>query len=690
MSLQNVTTLAWIGTAGADSAQAASSLAQTLSGLGGDDELYGQGNDTLLGGAGNDRLDGGEGDSAVLDGGAGDDVLYMLGFAGTATGGGGADRFVIAGLWNQRYGTATSYGAPLVVTDFDLAGGDLLAFSAFGDPPPRQQAGILVWGGEMAPGTAAPLLGAALPLRALAGVSASPIATSQVFWQPEPGSAHGWLVVDGDGDGLVSAQDLLVRVEMAGATGFGSAAFAPGSFATLGTTGDDTIQASLPGEVIVGGDGDDVITGGTASATLQGNDGDDILTSRSLNAWEDLLGGTGNDTYFLTTGGGRVIENAGEGHDTVYFSRQSFAVIVTLPRDVEVGVLTDEATFLQGEGGQILHANPDRGSWLLITPGDTGANTLVGGAGNDRLQGADGADLLAGGAGADTLQGGAGDDVYVVAGGDTIADAAGTDTVIFGDGAARTLAAGLEVGAIFGAVRSLAGAGGAGQTLASFAEAGATLSGGTGADLLFGQAGFADTLLGNAGNDTLMGGGGADRLVGGAGDDAYIVADAATVVVEASSGGTDVAGVTVDGWTVPEQLETAVLLGTARVLSGGAGAQVLGANATLGSTLSGGGGGDILFGGAGDDTLVGGAGDDLLVLGGGADRLVFTAGWGTDMVMDAGAGMVLDMRATGLAGMADFTGIGVGEGLVSLTSSVGTVHLFGATWEQVRDALLFS
>jgi len=689
MSLQLVTDLAWTGTSGPDSAQASAAAAQTLFGLDGDDEIFGQGNDTLLGGGGNDYLGGGEGNAAVVYGGAGDDVLYMLGFAGSATGGSGADRFVIGGLWNQAYGTASSYGAPLVFTDFNPSEGDAAAFNAIGEIAPDAQAGPIIWGGTLLAADTAPVLGALLPVQSLNWLSASPILTSQLFWQPESGTNNGWLIVDGDGNGVVSAQDLLVHVQVAGGPVTEASAFAPGALARLGTAGDDQIQGSASAEVILGGDGNDLIAGGTAGWALHGNDGDDQIISQSLDFRENLYGGRGNDTY-LTTTAGYITEAAGEGHDVAYFSG-SGQQNGDLPLNVEVGALIGTATWLSGAGGgQTLYAHATLASRLSISAFDTAANTLVGGAGDDVLAAAGGDDALIGGLGADTLNGGAGDDVYVVAGNDTILDSAGTDTVIFQDGLDRTLAAGLEVGVITGAVRSLTGQGGGGQTLASFADAGAALSGAGGNDTIFGQAGFADTLSGNGGDDTLLGGGGADRLEGGAGADSYMVADAATVVVELSGGGQDLAGVLVDGWTAPEHLEVALLIGEARVLDGGDGSQILGANGAAGSTLSGGHGDDTLFGAAHDDVLTGGAGDDLPVLNGGADRLVFGAAWGTDIVLDARAGMVLDMRATGLARVEDFTGIGIGDGVVSLFSTEGTLHLFGLGWEQVRDALLFA
>lgn len=96
----------------------------------GDDEILGLGgDDKLSGGAGSDIVDGGDGDD-VVDGGAGDDVLLggagddeiILSNADTATGGEGADNFVVDFRVREGDGVA-------VITDFDADEGDTLDFS---------------------------------------------------------------------------------------------------------------------------------------------------------------------------------------------------------------------------------------------------------------------------------------------------------------------------------------------------------------------------------------------------------------------------------------------------------------------------------------------------------------------------------------------------------------------------------
>ncbi len=97
-----------------------------------------------------------------------------------------------------------------------------------------------------------------------------------------------------------------------------------------------------------------------------------------------MLGGSGNDTFYIDNVRDQVIELAGEGVDTVRSS-----VSFTLPDHVENLELLDGAT--TGIGND--QAN--------IIAGNAGKNTLVGGAGNDMFFGLGGKDILEGGPGAD-------------------------------------------------------------------------------------------------------------------------------------------------------------------------------------------------------------------------------------------------------------------------------------------------
>jgi len=127
---------------------------------------------------------------------------------------------------------------------------------------------------------------------------------------------------------------------------------------------------------------------------------------------------------------------------------------------------------------------------------------MSGGAGDDQLNGGTGRDVLDGGSGTDTMSGGAGNDRYVV---DTAADV----VVEFADSGIDTVVASLSY-ALPGNVEHLT------LTTPGTAGVGNALN-----NRLTGSSG-ADTLSGLQGNDTLAGGLGDDILDGGAGSDSYV------------------------------------------------------------------------------------------------------------------------------------------------------------------------
>jgi Ca-dependent carbohydrate-binding module xylan-binding/RTX calcium-binding nonapeptide repeat (4 copies) len=129
----------------------------------------------------------------------------------------------------------------------------------------------------------------------------------------------------------------------------------------------------IPKATIVGTGGNDVLTGTSGNDVFNGGHGTDTMS-----------GGTGDDTYINPTGD-VVIEQPGQGTDTVYANWN-----YTLPANVERLVAT---------GGSNLTLNGNDLDNPII--GNDGANTINGGAGNDRIVGGLGPDLLTGGTGND-------------------------------------------------------------------------------------------------------------------------------------------------------------------------------------------------------------------------------------------------------------------------------------------------
>ena len=122
------------------------------------------------------------------------------------------------------------------------------------------------------------------------------------------------------------------------------------------------------------------LIGNYASQTIVGNYGDNVLNGGSGGV-DTLIGLFGNDTYAVGDSRTVVVEQAGQGFDTLVTS-----VSYTLAAGVSVELFTAQ----------------DRGSTTgLRLIGNEVSQTIAGTAGNDTISGGGGADVLIGGAGAD-------------------------------------------------------------------------------------------------------------------------------------------------------------------------------------------------------------------------------------------------------------------------------------------------
>lgn len=315
-----------------------------------------------------------------------------------------------------------------------------------------------------------------------------------------------------------------------------------------GNGGDDTLRGENGDDIMNGGQGADLLYGGNGDDELWGGDGNDDLRGGAGN--DEMRGGGGDDVYEVAEAGDVVIEDDGEGTDTINYRGTAS---ITIASGVEnLNVLTDGGVTVIGNAGEnviIGRAGADilngMGSADLLRGGggndqlnggdgvddlrgEVGNDQLNGDAGDDFLFGGGGADILDGGTGADWMGGGAQNDVYYVDNvGDLVIEAAGggrdtvhsflddytlgaevEDLVLIGEGDANGSGNGLD-NRIEGndSANQLDGLGG-----------NDVLNGAGGADVLNGGDG-ADTLDGGEGQDTLNGGSGADTVRGGAGDD---------------------------------------------------------------------------------------------------------------------------------------------------------------------------
>ena len=347
----------------------------------------------------------------------------------------------------------------------------------------------------------------------------------------------------------------------------------------------------------------DVLVGTSHRDFLSGGAGNDQLDGGA--SADTLIGGIGNDLYVVDNIGDVVVENPGEGTDTVNASASH-----TLEANVESLTLTGTGS-INGTGNALNN----------VIIGNSGNNVIEGGAGDDTLDGGAGidtvsyasaasgvtvnlalataqntvgagtdtlsnfenllgsafADMLTGDSNANVIEGGAGND--------TLNGGAGIDTLSY---AGATSA--VTVNLALATAQNTIGAGS--DTISSFEN----LTGSAFNDTLTGDAN-ANLILGGAGNDILNGGAGNDALDGGTGSDTASYAGAAS-------------GVTAN-----------LALATAQNTVGAGTDTLSNFENLLGSsfadTLTGDSANNILNGGAGNDTLNGGVGSDTASYAGG-------------------------------------------------------------------------
>ncbi|HCN95932.1 MAG TPA: heme peroxidase, partial [Leclercia sp.] len=295
--------------------------------------------------------------------------------------------------------------------------------------------------------------------------------------------------------------------------------------------------------------------------------------------------------------------------------------------------------------------------------GGAGNDTLLGLAGDDVLIGGTGNDDLDGGEGADQMAGGVGNDTYHVDNaGDVITEGAnaGTDLVEV-TAASYVMADNLE-NLTYTGTGNFNGTGNALANTMTGGRGNDTLNGMDGDDTLFGLAGN-DTLIGGNGNDSLDGGQGADAMTGGLGNDLYTVDNAGDTVVEGVNGGTDTVRVSLNTFTLSQDVEVLTFTG-----NGG----FTGTGNALANTITGGTGVDRLNGAGGNDTLTGAGGNDVFIFG---------ASFGQDIITDFDSNAVGGQDVINLAGR----GLTAGNYLnsISVTANGTSTVLSFASGERI-------
>jgi Ca2+-binding RTX toxin-like protein len=377
-TLANVENLSYTGAAnftGTGNAQANVIIGgigkDTLSGgLGADSLSGGAGDDSLLGGDGNDTIDAGTGLADLVDGGAGDDLVNVLGNFSTYT---------------RTRTTATDTKLVNAVT------GEVLTI--------RNVETVHFADGDKSLAEVNANLASILNDTLTGGDGNDTINGLAGADSMSGGLGNDTYVVDVAGDTVTEDADAgtdLVQVAytIAGLTY---------------TLGANVENATVTGTVIThltGNALDNILTGNGVANKLDGGLGNDKLIGGAGN--DTLIGGAGNDVFVVDVATDVVTELDGGGTDRVETALTSYTL----------GAFVENLTFTGA---------------AATGTGNALANELRGGTGADKLSGAAGSDTLIGGGGNDSLTGGADADSFVfssLTGVDTVTDfVSGTDKI---------------------------------------------------------------------------------------------------------------------------------------------------------------------------------------------------------------------------------------------------------------------
>jgi Ca2+-binding RTX toxin-like protein len=121
---------------------------------------------------------------------------------------------------------------------------------------------------------------------------------------------------------------------------------------------------------------------------------------------DTLVGGLGDDTYYMADTDDVLVENSAEGQDTVIA-----ALDFTLSANIENLRLAEGSAAITGAGNELDNCIEGNSQNNTLS-GLAGADTLIGNAGNDVLDGGVGVDTMIGGEGKDVLLVGGADDYY--------------------------------------------------------------------------------------------------------------------------------------------------------------------------------------------------------------------------------------------------------------------------------------
>ena len=624
ISIENVT-----GGSGNDTLIGVAGVANVIDGGAGNDSIEGLGGDvthgdTLLGGAGNDTLKGIGGLDSLVGGADNDTLVEMIG-NNTLDGGLGTD--------------TVSYENMGVAVSVDLSGPVGFAVAA-GYPSDKLYSIENIVGSSHDDS----IKGSAVSNNLQGGIGNDTLEglgggdTLDGGAGTDTASYAGITTID-----LVPGEPTGVTAVLDATTGYSNTGSARNDVYIsienlVGTQFDDRLVGNSGANSLTGGNGNDTLMGGGGNDTLDGGSGIDTVSyelattsvkvdfSQNLGTLgmaagdiytniENVIGGTGNDTFISALGVQANAYDGRGGSDTVSYESSAAGVLAKLTSGLPAVVQTNDAagdTFTSIEN-LIGTAFADQ----LI--GDANANNLSGGALNDTLEGLAGNDTLDGGTGNDTAsyehataqvtaslltntgtQGDANGDSFI-----SIENLKGSDYYdsLQGSVAANVLTGGVGNDTLQGMGGGDTLDGGVGVDTASYADATTSVT----VDLSAGTA----TRAGSAAVDTLIS---IENLVGGTADDLFISATTAQVDTYDGGLGND----TVSYVSSNAPIIATLTNGLSGIAANGdaSGDIYISIENLTGSNYN-----DLLIGDTNNNALSGGVGDDTLEGLGGADRL---------------------------------------------------------------------
>jgi Ca2+-binding RTX toxin-like protein len=374
-SLLTGTSLLAFGDNGDDTLKVAATVTQGVTLVGG------EGNDVVLGGGGNDSLSGGNGND-WLNGGNGSDDL---------SGGAGNDVYAFSETSTNQTDTVWEYAGATEGT------ADLLNFSAM-------TTAVTV---NLTSDTALATMAHRIVKVGEAGQSAN-------FENVSGGSANDFITGNAANNSL-----------------YGNG----GNDTLIGGDGSDYLEGDQGNDLLKGGNQDDILAGGAGNDYLKGETGSDVLDGGD--GFNTLAGGTGDDNYLFYTATvnqiDTVVEQSGEGTDTLNFAALTTAVTGNLTSDASLATMAYRIVQSGGVGQAANFENITGGSGNDQLTGNDGDNILRGNGGDDTLTGGNGNDILIGGDGNDTLKGIAGRNILIGGtGADLLLGGTGDDLMLSG------------------------------------------------------------------------------------------------------------------------------------------------------------------------------------------------------------------------------------------------------------------